>query len=91
MADALDALSTRMSLHVIGADAHEGTPLQGARFERPCVLVLGNEQSGLSPAVKKRCTDWVHIPGTGAVESLNVSVAAGILLAHAASEPSRTR
>ena len=35
----------------------------------------------MSAAVRSACTELVRIPGTGAVESLNVSVAAGILLA----------
>lgn len=90
LAAALDVLSAELPLHVIGADAHEGTPLRRARFEKPCVVVLGNEHSGLSPDVKRRCTEWVHIPGTGAVESLNVSVAAGILLSHAAMKLGKT-
>jgi len=41
---------------------------------------MGNEESGLSPAVAAACTRLVTIPGTGKVESLNVSVAAAILL-----------
>jgi len=53
------------------------------------VLVLGSERVGLTPAVKKRCHGFVRISGTSGVESLNVSVAAGVLMsslfdAHAA-------
>ena len=46
----------------------------------PCVVVLGNETAGLSASVKKRCDARVHIPGMDAVQSLNVSVAAGVVL-----------
>lgn len=47
---------------------------------RPAALVLGNEESGLSPAVARECEQAVAIAGSGKVESLNVSVAAGILI-----------
>lgn len=47
---------------------------------RPVALVLGNEETGLSPAVEKAAGELVAIAGSGAVESLNVSVAAGILM-----------
>jgi TrmH RNA methyltransferase len=72
---------------IVGADAHEGEPLHAARLPQRCVLVLGSERSGLSPGVQKRCTRRLRIEGTGQIESLNVSVAAGILLAHAAAQP----
>lgn len=65
---------------VIGADAHRGSPLGDMRWPTRSVLVLGNEREGLSPRTQALCHDFVCIEGTGAVESLNVSVAAGILL-----------
>ena len=43
-------------------------------------MVVGNEREGLSAPVKNRCDALVRIPGSGDMESLNVSVAAGILL-----------
>jgi len=46
---------------------------------RPPAVVLGNEEKGISPEVAARCDRLVKIPGTGAVESLNVSAAAAIL------------
>ena len=46
------------------------------------VLVLGGEDRGLGDGVRKRCDLIVSIPGTGTVGSLNVSVAAGIVLNH---------
>lgn len=71
---------------IVGADAHAGEPLTRARFPRPCVLVLGSERSGLTNSVQAQCTQRVRIEGSGQIESLNVSVAAGILLAHAAAQ-----
>lgn len=46
----------------------------------PCALVLGNEEHGLAPDVTAACTRLVTIPGGGQVESLNVSVAAAVLM-----------
>ena len=46
----------------------------------PVALVLGNEETGLSPAVLAACDAVVAVPGSGRVESLNVGVAAGVLL-----------
>jgi tRNA G18 (ribose-2'-O)-methylase SpoU len=42
-------------------------------------LVLGNEEHGLAPEVAAACEQVVTIPGSGAVESLNVSAAAAVL------------
>lgn len=46
---------------------------------RPPAVVLGNEEKGISPEVAAKCDRLVKIPGTDAVESLNVSAAAAIL------------
>jgi TrmH RNA methyltransferase len=46
---------------------------------RPVALVLGNEEHGLAPEVAAACERLVTIPGSGAVESLNVSAAAAVL------------
>jgi 23S rRNA (guanosine2251-2'-O)-methyltransferase len=49
-------------------------------YARPTVLVLGGEGQGLHQLVKKHCDVLVRIPMAGAISSLNVSVAAGIVL-----------
>ena len=66
---------------IVGADAGARTPLGGLRWPERCVLVLGHERDGLSAPVRKVCDMRVLIEGTGAIESLNVSVAAGVLIA----------
>jgi TrmH RNA methyltransferase len=63
---------------IVGA-APGGEPLAKAS-RSPVALVLGNEETGLSAAVRAACDAVVAVPGSGRVESLNVGVAAGILL-----------
>ena len=69
---------------VVGAATRGGRPeaAQGERAPRPkpLALVLGNEEQGLAPEVAAACTRLVTIPGSGKVESLNVSVAAAVLM-----------
>ncbi|MCB9541735.1 MAG: RNA methyltransferase [Myxococcales bacterium] len=76
-------------LAIVGADHNAQTALFDRPLPRPLCLVLGNEATGLSPAVRKLCTATVRIPGAAGVESLNVSVSAGILLAAAMSRAAR--
>lgn len=47
---------------------------------KPSALVLGNEEDGLPQATESRCEVAVKIPGSGTVQSLNVSASAAILL-----------
>lgn len=68
-------------VHVIGADMAGARQCFGFKFPRPMVLVLGNEREGLAPRVAAACETMVQVPGSGAVESLNVSVAGSILAA----------
>ena len=66
---------------VVGAASRGGARgLSGAKAAGPWALVLGNEESGLAPAVEAACTRLVTIPGGGKVESLNVSAAAAVLI-----------
>ncbi len=68
---------------VLTASSHRGEPPAKTRLGDRCVIVLGSEGRGVSPAIARAANTRVRIPGTGAVESLNVSVAAGVLLAEA--------
>ncbi|MEZ4390497.1 MAG: RNA methyltransferase [Polyangiales bacterium] len=65
---------------VLGAEAGGDTPHAGLSYEGPSVLVVGHEREGLSPRVRALCDARVSIAGAGRVESLNVGVAAGVLL-----------
>jgi TrmH family RNA methyltransferase len=62
-----------------GADAN-GDPLGSAQVPQRVAIALGNEGSGLSPEVRGAARKTVSLPITSGVESLNVAVAAGIIL-----------
>ncbi len=49
-------------------------------FKEPCAIVMGSEEKGIYPALMKLCDEKFKIPMAGDFESLNVSVATGIIL-----------
>jgi TrmH RNA methyltransferase len=79
VADTLGRLRARGVL-VVGADARAATSATGFRFRRPTLLVLGHEREGLSDRVRAQCDALVGVRGSGRIDSLNVAVAAGILM-----------
>lgn len=54
----------------------------------PTLFIFGNEVRGLSPSLRKMCDELIEIPMRGKKESLNVSVAAGVILFAALKEDS---
>lgn len=67
-------------IHVVGASARANDDYRAARYERPLVLLLGSEQKGLTPEQMSACDQLVRLPMEGKVSSLNLAVAAGVLL-----------
>ena len=65
---------------LIGTSAHGDVEYQTFVPDHPWALVLGNEQKGLSPEQTKACDLTVSLPMRGRVSSLNLAVAAGVLL-----------
>lgn len=68
------------NVYVLGSDLNSRQSLYDIELRFPCVVVFGNEQEGLSSNVKKRCDQVVCIPGAEKIQSLNVAVAAGVIL-----------
>ena len=79
----LDALEQfrKAGYTIVTTSSRAATPLFKATLPRKMVLVLGQERDGLSDAALSSADLSVSIDGTGNVESLNVSVATGVLLA----------
>ena len=78
MPNALDDL--RRHFRIVGSVLGWGEPLALHHSDRPPAVILGNEETGISPAALALCDDIVTIPGNGRVQSLNVAAAAAILL-----------
>jgi 23S rRNA (guanosine2251-2'-O)-methyltransferase len=68
-------------LRVIGLDAGGDTAIDDLDGTDPLVVVVGSEGKGLSRLVRQNCDEVVSIPMAGTAESLNASVAAGVVLA----------
>ena len=60
--------------------AHDGTPLPECDLRGPHAIVLGAEGAGLPEAVLARCDGRLSIPMRAPVESLNVSIAAALVI-----------
>ena len=79
LARTIDALKER-GIWIVGTDAEAAQTLYAADLKRPLALVLGAEGGGLRRLTRERCDFMVRIPMAGCMESLNVSVASGVLL-----------
>lgn len=75
---ALDTLKDN-GFWVYGADM-AGEESYSAEFSQRSVIVMGSEGSGMRSLVRAKCDKIVSIPMSGHIDSLNVSVAAGILM-----------
>ena len=67
----------------IVAASMEGQSLYEFTFDKPTVLVIGNEGRGLSKKIQELATDAITIPRYGGAESLNAAMATGIIVAEA--------
>lgn len=71
-------------LQIVGLDAEGDTTIDELDGTGPMVVVVGSEGKGLSRLVRENCDAIVSIPMAGPTESLNASVAAGVVLAEIA-------
>ena len=68
------------NIWVVGATGNAAQPYTDWDWNVPVAIFLGNEGRGLHRLVSERCDALVKIPVNGQIESLNVAVAAGVLL-----------
>lgn len=79
LARVLDLLKDRF-ITIVGLDGAAEDFIYSAPFTASCALVMGSEESGMRRLTRDKCDRIVKIPMAEGVESLNVSVAAGIAL-----------
>jgi RNA methyltransferase, TrmH family len=66
--------------HVYGTSAHATADYRAVEYARPAILLLGSEQNGLSAEQWGACEQVVRMPMRGRASSLNLAVAAGVML-----------
>ncbi|WP_141731143.1 TrmH family RNA methyltransferase [Oligoflexus tunisiensis] len=70
----------QLGYRIVGTSSHARTSLYAQPLAQKLCLVMGHEVHGASPEIEALFDDAIVIPGTGAVESLNVAVATGLML-----------
>jgi len=70
----------QLNIWVVGTTGDASLNYTEWDWNSPSALFLGNESTGLHRLVRERCDTLVRIPVRGRIESLNVSVAAGVIL-----------
>ena len=79
IASALDALK-KEGLWIAGAFADSKETMYSVDFDMDLALVLGNEEKGVRPLIRKKCDFSVSIPMEGEFDSLNASVAGAVIM-----------
>jgi len=77
--DTLDYLKNS-GIRIAGASEKAKNVLYNTDLSGPICVLMGSEETGISPEYLKKCDELVKIPMQGQTESLNVSVAAGLVL-----------
>ena len=90
MGRALDLLD-RKGFWIIGTASEATETIYEFDWNRDLVLVLGNEERGLSRSVRNRCHQEVSIPSLGNMASLNVAVAGGVCLSEIVRQRNRVK
>jgi 23S rRNA (guanosine2251-2'-O)-methyltransferase len=67
-------------LWVVGLDRHAGTDIFRSDLSGPLAIIVGGEEKGVRPLVKKHCDRLIAIPQLKQIDSLNASVAGGIVI-----------
>jgi 23S rRNA (guanosine2251-2'-O)-methyltransferase len=85
LADALYQMKER-GYWIVGTVGSDAPSVWSTDWNRPIGIVIGSEEAGMSSSVEGVCDELVSIPTSHAIESLNASVAAGIVLGTASHE-----
>jgi TrmH family RNA methyltransferase len=83
LADVSEKLKAQ-GIRLIGTSSHKGMPLDQADLKGTLAIFFGNEGAGLPREVMGRVDEFISVPHTAQVESLNAGVAASIVLYEAA-------
>lgn len=70
----------RSGMQIVGTHLSGTVDYRTADYGEPSVVLMGNEQQGLPPALSDACDQLVHIPMAGQADSLNLAVSTGIVL-----------
>ena len=70
----------RNGICVLATDVKGGAPAHAVDFSQPTAIIMGDEHHGVTPESLKAADQKVYIPQAADFDSLNVSVAAGILM-----------
>lgn len=65
---------------LIGTSLAASADFRGVSYQPPCLILLGAEQSGLTPLLAAACDDLAKIPMRGRADSLNLAAAAAVML-----------
>ena len=78
IANEIDNLK-KQGVWAFGADM-DGKDYTYFDYNIPCAIVIGNEGKGIGPLVAKKCDEMISLPMFGEINSLNASVAAGVIM-----------
>lgn len=79
LAQTIEALKEQ-GVWVAGADVAAEQDVYRTKFDMPLALVIGNEAKGMGRLIREKCDFLVKLPMAGKLNSLNASVAAGVLM-----------
>ncbi len=79
ISNAIDKLK-KENFWIIGTDMSAETDYKEINYDGKIALIIGNEGKGISPLIKEKCDFMAKIPMYGTTNSLNASVAAGIMI-----------
>ncbi|RXZ82730.1 23S rRNA (guanosine(2251)-2'-O)-methyltransferase RlmB [Paenibacillaceae bacterium] len=79
LAQLIEQLKTE-GIWIAGADVGTAQDVYSADFNMPLGIVIGNESKGMGRLIKEKCDFLIKLPMLGKLNSLNASVAAGVLM-----------